>query len=120
MLDGNQKNNRPVCAAEEAGFVEYAGLPGKVKTGCMATPEQSSLFCSLHKPRLSKALPTQLEGHRGVIEMILRKKETRSAIHYEVYGYTIAILKTSRGEINCFIIINFLDGNQIQHMIIAR
>lgn len=85
VLDGNQKNNRPVCAAEEAGFVEYAGLPGKVKTGCMATPDQSSLFCSLHKPRQLKVSPTPFEGQRGVIEMILRKKETRNAIHYEVH-----------------------------------
>lgn len=84
VLDGNQKNNRPVCAAGEAGFVEYAGLPGKVKTGCMATPEQSSLFCSLHKPHQLKVSSTNSEGQHGVIEMILRKKETRSTIHYEV------------------------------------
>ena len=77
VLDGNQKNNRPVCAAGEAGFVEYAGLPGKVKTGCMATPEQSSLFCSLHKPRQLKVSPTNSEGQHGVIEMILRKKRNK-------------------------------------------
>ena len=45
------KNCRGVCAAEHAGFVEYAGLPGRVKTGCMNTPEQRSKFCPQHKPR---------------------------------------------------------------------
>ena len=32
VLDGNQKNNCPICAAEEA---EYEGLIGNVKTGCI-------------------------------------------------------------------------------------
>ena len=81
VLDGNQKNNRPVCAADEAGYVEYAGLPGKVKTGCMNTPEQQSLFCPLHKPRHMKTT----EGCRhGVIVSILKKKETRNSTFYEV------------------------------------
>lgn len=88
MLDGNQKNNRPVCSAEEAGFVEYAGLPGKVKTGCMDTPEQKSLFCSLHKPRQMKVQSvdphSQPEGRHGVVEMILNKKQTRTTTFYEV------------------------------------
>ena len=56
VLDGNQKNNRTVCAAEEAGDsdVQYHGLPGMVKTGCMSTPLQASTFCALHKPREMK------------------------------------------------------------------
>ena len=40
----NQKNNRSVCAANEAGYAEYSGLPGRVKTG---SPEQQSHLCSL-------------------------------------------------------------------------
>ena len=40
VLDGNMKNRRDICAADCAGFIEYAGLPGKVKTGCMDTPER--------------------------------------------------------------------------------
>ena len=42
VLDGNQKNCRPICAATEAGYMEYTGLPGSVKTGCLETPEQKS------------------------------------------------------------------------------
>ena len=45
ILDGNLKNSRDVHAAEDARFVEYAGLPEQVKTGCMETPQQSGKFC---------------------------------------------------------------------------
>ncbi len=83
VLDGNQKNNRQVCAAEEAGFVECMNLPGKVKTGCMETLEQKSLFCSLHKPREVKVEANNSTKHM-VVESILRKKETRNATFYEV------------------------------------
>ena len=84
VLDGNQKNNRPVCAADEAGFIEYAGLPGKVRTD---TPEQNSLFCSAHKPRQMSQDSTEPHGeqqHQGIVEMILNKKMTRNSIFYEV------------------------------------
>ena len=88
VLDGNQKNNRPVCAAEEAGYVEYAGLPGKVKTGCLNTPEQQSTFCQLHKPRQMKQEQTESQRQdtplHGVVETILKKKQTRSGTYYEV------------------------------------
>lgn len=70
-----------MCAANEAGYAEYAGVPGRVKTGCMETPEQQSIFCSLHKPCQMK--PTEYGGHR-VIETILRKKLTRNKTLYEV------------------------------------
>lgn len=99
VLDGNQKNNRPVCAAEDAGFVEYTGLPGRVKTGCMATPEQTSIFCPLHKPRHIRqhcsSSSIQKESRHGVIEMILRK-DTRNTTHYEVESHNkiIVILST--------------------------
>ena len=81
VLDGNQKNNRPVCAAEDAGYVEYEGLPGSVKTGCMDTPEQKSRFCTSHRPRemKSESCPeSNLPRHR-VIEMIV-------TTFYEVYN----------------------------------
>lgn len=73
-----------MCAAEEVGFVEYSGLPGKVKTGCMETPEQRSKFCSLHKPREMKAESTDSPAKHMVVESILNKKETRSTTFYEV------------------------------------
>ena len=51
VIDGNLKNHRSVCAASEAGYVQYDGLPGKIKTGCTNTPCQKSRFCLVHKPR---------------------------------------------------------------------
>ncbi len=38
VLDGNIKNHRDVCKARDAGYTEYEGLPGSIKTGCMNTP----------------------------------------------------------------------------------
>lgn len=71
ILDGNLKNSRDVCAAEDAGFVEYAGLPGQVKTGCMETPQQSGKFCLHHQPRKVDSF-----GQQKVVEMVLSKRET--------------------------------------------
>ena len=88
VLDGNQKNNRPVCAAGDAGYVEYEGLNGKVKTGCMNTPEQQSLFCTIHKPRQMNA-DTASQGNHRVVEMILKKKTTRNTTFYEVRCVTL-------------------------------
>ena len=69
--------------------MEYAGLPGKVKTGCMDTPKQQSKFCPQHKPRQMNSelhcaeLPSS-EGMGGVVEMILNKKVTRTTTFYQV------------------------------------
>ena len=82
VIDGNLKNHRSVCAASEAGYVQYAGLPGKIKTGCTNTPCQKSRFCPAHKPR---TLTTDNEGSSSkVIEMILEKKTLRSHTMYKV------------------------------------
>jgi len=51
VIDGNMKNHHAVCAASDAGYIEYDGLPGRVRTECTNTPEQRDRFCSLHKPR---------------------------------------------------------------------
>ena len=50
VIDENMENHRDVCFATDAGFVEYAGLPGKVKTGCTNTTDLKSRYCGLHKP----------------------------------------------------------------------
>lgn len=88
VLDGNQKNNQPVCATEEGGYVEYASLPGKVRTGCLNSPEQQSIFCSLHKPRQMKLQNNEHskceKSTQGVVESVLKKKETRNGTYYEV------------------------------------
>jgi len=81
VIDGNMKNHRSVCAASEAGYIEYDGLPGRVKTGCTNTPEQKSRFCHLHKPR---ALISVSDKQNTIIESILEKKETRSITYYKV------------------------------------
>ena len=100
VLDGNMKNSRDVCAAEHAGFVEYCGLPGRVTTGCMETPEQRSKYCSQHKPRQSvrHCIDDERKSQGGVIEMIIAKKSTRTNIFDQVillcikFGSTTFIL----------------------------
>jgi len=47
VLDGNMKNQRDVCNAREVGYVEYPGLPGRIKTGCMNTPAYKSRCAAL-------------------------------------------------------------------------
>ena len=81
VIDGNLKNHRPVCAASEAGYVQYDGLPGKIKTGCTNTPRQKSRFCPVHKPR---TLTTDDESSGSVIEMILEKKALHNHTLYKV------------------------------------
>lgn len=81
VIDGNMKNHRSVCAATEAGFMEYTGLPGTIKTGCTNTPCQRSRFCQLHKPCI---LSTEIVKSNSVIEMILEKRRTRGQNVYKV------------------------------------
>ena len=81
VIDGNMKNHRAVCAASDAGYLQFDGLPGRVVTGCTNTPEQKSRFCSLHKPR---SLTSKVQSRNTVIECILEEKSTRSLIHYKV------------------------------------
>ena len=85
------KNHRDVCLATEAGYVEYLGLPGRVKTGCANTPDFKSRYCSLHKPTATVSHPkdtdiastsTQLTGNQ--VGVILRKKSTRAQTFYHV------------------------------------
>ena len=73
------KNCRQICAATDAGFVEYDGLPGMVKTSCMNSPNQRSRLCAAHKPQ--QLLSDDCDG---VIEMIVSKKTTKSTTFYEV------------------------------------
>ena len=81
IIDGNMKNHRSVCAANEAGYIQYDGLPGRVKTGCTNTPEQKHRFCSLHRPRVPNSND---QNKSAVIESVLEKKTTRSITYYKV------------------------------------
>ena len=51
VIDGNMENRRNVCAASEAGFVGYEGLPGMNKTGCQLSPANYSKYCYEHAPK---------------------------------------------------------------------
>ena len=47
VMDGNMKNRRDVCYAKDAGFIQFDGLSGLIKTGCSATPAYKSRFCPI-------------------------------------------------------------------------
>lgn len=63
VVDGNLKNHRSVCAPTDAGYIQYTGLPGTIKSGCTNTPCQKSRFCPKHKPR---PLTSQTESNNKV------------------------------------------------------
>ena len=76
MFDGNCKNFRDVCKARDAGYAEYEGLQGIVKTGCMNTPKLGSRFCPLHIENV--ATPQQLDPDSGTqnIELLANAQES--------------------------------------------
>ena len=104
VLDGNMKDQREVCYAKDAGFVQFSGLPGAVKTGCVASPAFMSRYCPQHKSQACTLLnvddvdedlgtssgPTlrsrQSKQYPGepVAEMLLAKKTTRKRTYYQV------------------------------------
>ena len=101
VMDGNAKNRRDVCKAREAGYTEYVGLQGKVRTGCMNTPAPGSRFCHLHSDKT--AIPQKLNpddtsttvnapsSEECVVGVITAKRTTRNAIFYQVHtclGYS--------------------------------
>ena len=91
------KNHRDVCAAKEAGYAEFNGLPGKVKTGCPNTPQLLSRYCPTHSPvvftpqglQSSEHIPTSSQKASGlqedVIAYVLGKKTTRQTTFYQVH-----------------------------------
>ena len=94
VIDGNMKNRRDVCAATEAGYIQYNGLPGKINTGCQLTPLQAQKFCYYHAERAFKSVsplqPNQqstecnLSSEEGVVKLIVSKKQIRSGTYYQV------------------------------------
>ena len=81
------KNGHNICAATEAGYAEYAHLPGSIKTGCQLSPLASSKYCCHHAPRASARLHLQepeltnevaTPTDEGVIQFIIGKKTTRN------------------------------------------
>lgn len=96
MLDGNMKNHRDVCAASEAGYAEFNGLPGKIKTGCTNTPQLKSRYCPAHTPTAfrrqvvdinsedAECATLQPSAKEDQVAYIVGKKKTRQNTFYEV------------------------------------
>lgn len=83
------KNHRGVCLATYAGYVEYSGLPGRLRTGCPNTPDYKSSYCSLHKPVIASAHHDGDANDSSIqkkepIGLIIGKRETRSCTLYQV------------------------------------
>ena len=98
VLDGNMKNQCNVCAATEAGYIQYPHLPGSIKTGCQLSPPSTSKYCYNHAPRVCTGLllqesdldckaadsqPTSDSTHEGIVQLITGKV-TRSQVYYQV------------------------------------
>lgn len=84
------KNRQDICAATEAGYAEYVGLPGKIKTGCQQSPAYKSKFCYEHSPRVGNMTCTEDETNvstpkENIVAFInSKKKQTRSGTYYQV------------------------------------
>lgn len=88
VVDGNMKNRRDVCAASEAGYIHYEGLPTFIKTGCQHSPGYCSKYCFEHAPRIAvfEESSANNAGYEGVVKIITAKKETRSGVYYQVHN----------------------------------
>ena len=96
VLDGNLKNHRDVCYAKDAGFIEFDGLDGSVKTGCQSTPDYKSRFCKDHKNQAvelreqsdsidgNTTLPRNFKQGYPIPELVPTKKTTRKETYYQV------------------------------------
>ncbi|XP_078667555.1 uncharacterized protein LOC144909414 [Branchiostoma floridae x Branchiostoma belcheri] len=103
ILDGNAKNHRQVCSVTDAAM-EFPGLPGSIKTGCINTPAKGSRFCKTCKDFVcdpkeqrentqeatacgqgnSDSIEATTPGVPYLIDEILEKKEFRSVTIYKV------------------------------------
>ena len=48
VVDGNAKNRRSCCAAQEQHVIEDPGLGKSIRTACPCTPRLGSIFCTTH------------------------------------------------------------------------
>lgn len=91
------KNHRDVCFASDAGYTEYDGILGNIKTGCPNTPAYKSRYCSVHAITIAKSSPVvftddadeqvtpQASNKEGPIAMITGKRKTRQNVYYQVF-----------------------------------
>ena len=82
------KNHRDVCLAREAGYAEFSGLPGKVKTGCPNIPQpafkpQGGTDCV--DAETDPATHTILSKDDEQVAFITAKKVTRQSTFYQVH-----------------------------------
>lgn len=104
VVDGNMKNHRDVCCASYAGYAEYKGLPGRVRTGCPNTPAFKSAYCSIHKPVMA-APHSDGQGdddndtREEPIGLILGKRITRTSTMYQVSDRNAYYVKVSLCEL---------------------
>ena len=96
------KNQRNICAATEAGYVQYRHLPGSIKTGCQLSPLSTSKFCYVHAPRVcigrsdlgceqSDSQPVPDNTCEGVLRFVTGKKITRNQVYYQVNKFVILL-----------------------------
>lgn len=86
VIDDKKKNRRVVCAATEAGYIEYHHLPGAIKTGCQLSPLQSSQYCSHHAPCVTdqdKSDDSLIPSNERIIRVITGKRVTRNKTYYQ-------------------------------------
>jgi hypothetical protein len=106
VIDGNMKNRRDVCAATEAGFTEYEGLPGMIKTGCQLSPCFQSKYCYAHAPRVSRkvteANAQQESTEDDIVGVITAKKELRGRILYQVNACVCSIMSALGMNLFCY------------------
>lgn len=128
VLDGNMKNYRDVCHAKDAGFIQFEGLDGSIKTGCLESPDFKSRYCAQHKNQACDLLsseivepdeelnvvlgPTlrssvkQAEPGNLVAERIIAKKETRRQTYYQVNSFinahhTVSVTQSHSNFLKC-------------------
>ena len=92
------KNQRNICAATEAGYIQYPHLHGSIKTGCQLSPPSTSKYCYFHAPHVCAGMlmqesdlcsqPTCKSIHEGVVQFVTSKKVTRNQVYYQVTSIT--------------------------------
>lgn len=93
VIDGNMKNTRDICAANEAGFLKFDGLPNVIKTDCQLTPAYQSKYCYEHAPKVryfdrSADHPEKFCSLEPT-QVITSKKQTRNGTYYQVNVYAV-------------------------------
>ena len=83
------KNHRDVCMATEAGYAEFDGLPGRVRTGCPNTPKLKSRYCDLHTPTSFESNDVDGTVKKVQLAFITGKKVTRNTTLYQVHELCI-------------------------------